>query len=78
MSLAMVAIYVAGVISGVILVSIALAGWIHKSALKIKEKQSGEAPGTYTSASAMADYRADRHKRGTRVTSPVARHSAGG
>ena len=44
MSLAMVAIYVAGVISGVILVSIALAGWIHKSAMKIKEKQRGEAP----------------------------------
>ena len=33
MSFAMVAIYIAGVISGVILVSIALAGWIHKSAM---------------------------------------------
>lgn len=72
MSLAMVAIYVAGVISGVILVSIALAGWIHKSAMKIKEKQRGEAPGTYTSPSAMADYRADRYRRGLRAAPPVA------
>lgn len=67
MSFAMLAIYIAGVISGMILVAIALAGWIHKSAMKIKEKQRGEAPGTYTSPSAMADYRADRYRRSLRA-----------
>lgn len=63
MTLAMACIYIAGVISGVILVIIALVGWIHKAALKIEEKKRGESIGTYSGAASVENNSADRYQR---------------
>ena len=71
----MALIYVAGIVSGVILVVIALAGWIGYAARQIKERNNrnddaGPTPRrTLTSAPAMANHRAHRHRRrrGTRA-----------
>lgn len=65
----MALIYVAGIISGIILVVIALAGWIGYAAQQIKERNNrnddaGPTPRrTLASAPAMADHRAHRHRR---------------
>lgn len=61
----MAAIYIAGVISGIVLIIIALVGWIHKSAIAVKNRKpnDGKQEHTYTGPTALEDYRANRHRR---------------
>lgn len=61
----MAAIYIAGVISGIVLIIIALVGWIHKSAIAVQNRKTnvGKQEHTYTDPTALEDYRTNRHRR---------------
>lgn len=67
----MAIVYVAGIISGLILVTIALAGWVGSARKKLEGGEGNHAPArhartagdTYTGATTLESYRADRRRR---------------
>lgn len=70
-------IYIAGIISGAVLVGIALIGWIKQAAAELKEKgQYGQAPRPGARADAgtapVADYGAYRRRRRDRSATRAA------
>ena len=66
--IAMIAIYIAGIVSGIILLSIAIAGWVHKSAeqIKAREGKHNAAVGAVAGPPSLEDYRTHRHGRSRR------------
>lgn len=78
--LTMAIIYIAGVISGVLLIAIALAGWIRQSGKLIRGGDANQTPGrhrrtrgnTNTGAASMARHRPDYDSRVNSATPRVA------
>lgn len=78
--LTMAIIYIAGVISGVLLIAIALAGWIRQSGKLIRGGDANQTPGrhrrtrgnTNAGAASMARHRPDYDSRVNSATPRVA------
>lgn len=69
-------IYLAGIISGAVLLSIALFGWIKSAAADIEKGKHGQAPRpghrADTGTTTLADYRAYRRRRRDRSATRAA------
>ena len=78
--LTMAIIYIAGVISGVLLIAIALAGWIRQSGKLIRGGNENQTPGrhrrvtgnTNTGAASLARHRPDHNSGANSATPRVA------